>query len=272
MERLSNLNRIQRIIYKANYCRTFEKNVQKAVTQQLIKCPVYLSIGQELTPAIFSEFFSDVLIFAQHRAHSTYLCFGGNPDELIQKLLWSKEGSASIQIKGKMIGHSGLMGDQVPIAVGAALNTTKTILTFIGDASAEEDYVFGAMGFASTRKLPIIFVVEDNNLSILTEKKTRRNWEICDVSRALNINSFLCTDSIDDLGTLLFNNSLLKTKELPLLFNVITNRLCWHAGTGMNEGEFDRLNEENKKYDQVNELQKVAIEDANEVWKKYLTP
>ena len=41
----------------------------------------------------------------------------------------------------------------------------------MGDASAEEDYVLGALGWASTKKLPILFIVEDNNLSILTEKK-----------------------------------------------------------------------------------------------------
>ena len=42
----------------------------------------------------------------------------------------------------------------------------------MGDASAEEDYVLGALGWAATKKLPILFIVEDNNLSILTEKKS----------------------------------------------------------------------------------------------------
>lgn len=266
MERLPSLAQIQSILYKANFCRSFELNVQKAVDKRIITCPVYLSIGQELTPAIFSEFFPDALIFAQHRAHSTYLCFGGNPDELIQKLLNSKEGSASIQIKGRMVGHSGFMGDQVPIAVGAAFNTNKPVITFMGDASAEEDYVFGAMGFASTKKLPIIFVVEDNNLSILTEKKVRRNWEITSVSEALKIPSFTCNDSISELGPDLLNNN-----EYPLLFNVLSTRLCWHAGSGMNNYGFDRLKEENEVYKTLREIQTQGIMDANNLWKKYLT-
>ena len=42
----------------------------------------------------------------------------------------------------------------------------------MGDASAEEDYALGALGWASTKELPILFIVEDNNLSILTEKKS----------------------------------------------------------------------------------------------------
>ena len=46
---------------------------------------------------------------------------------------------------------------------------------------AEEDYVLSALGWAATKNLPILFVVEDNNLSILTEKKVRRVWEMDDV-------------------------------------------------------------------------------------------
>ena len=46
--------------------------------------------------------------------------------------------------------------------------TGKPTIIFLGDAP-EEDYVLGAMGWAS-KKLPIIFVIEDNNFSILTEK------------------------------------------------------------------------------------------------------
>ena len=48
----------------------------------------------------------------------------------------------------------------------------KTNNSFLGDASAEEDYVLTSLGWASTKKLPILFIVEDNNLSILTEKKS----------------------------------------------------------------------------------------------------
>ena len=47
----------------------------------------------------------------------------------------------------------------------------------------EEDYVLAALGWASFKKLPILFVVEDNNMSIKTEKKIRRHWEMSDVAR-----------------------------------------------------------------------------------------
>ena len=43
-------------------------------------------------------------------------------------------------------------------------------------------------------KLPILFIVEDNNLSILTEKKTRRHWEMHDVAKGFKMKSY----NIDD--------------------------------------------------------------------------
>ena len=80
-------------------------------------------------------------------------------------------GSASIQSKEiNMFRHDGHMGTQAPIAVGACFNQ-KTNNSFLGDASAEEDYVLASLG-GINKKLPILFIVEDNNLSILTEKKS----------------------------------------------------------------------------------------------------
>ena len=86
------------------------------------------------------------------------------------------------------------MGSQVPIAVGHCYSTRKPTIVTMGDASAEEDYVMGALGWASTKNLPILFIVEDNNLSILTEKKIRRNWEMDDVAKAFKMKGY----NIDD--------------------------------------------------------------------------
>ena len=177
-----NLNR--KIIEKVALCRNFEEQVFENIKNKIIKLPVYLSAGQEFTPATLSEIILGQLkvkplIFAQHRAHSTYLSFGGNIKKLIYELLGDKRGcaygmggSASIHDPSiNMFGHDGHMGTQVPIGVGSCFVSKKPTIIFMGDASAEEDYVLGALGWASTKKLPVLFVVEDNNFSILTEKK-----------------------------------------------------------------------------------------------------
>ena len=98
-----------------------------------------------------------------------------------------------------MFGHDGHMGTQVPIGTGACFESKKPTIVFMGDASAEEDYVLGALGWASTKKLPILFIVEDNNLSILTEKKVRRNWHMHDVAKSFKMKGFDISDNPLDI-------------------------------------------------------------------------
>src|SRR3989344_1430986 len=183
-------------------CRNFEFNVKKVFDQGLIKMPFYLSLGQESVAAALSVAFKNPAIFAQHRAHDLYLANGGDITQLIDELLHRPTGcargmggSASIHSPEiGMFGHDGLMGTQIPISVGFALATGKKTLAIMGDASAEEDYVLGAMAYASHKKLPVLFVCMDNNLSILTEVKVRRNWRIADVASAFGMASAEITD------------------------------------------------------------------------------
>ena len=171
------------IFKKASLCRNFELELFNKVQEKIIKFPVYLSAGQEFIASTIAVKMNEIGvrpdIFIQHRGHSTYLAFGGDIFQLIDEMLGRKSGcsfgmggSASIQSKEKNIyGHDGLMGNQVPIGVGACFASKLPTIVFVGDSAAEEDYSLSAIGWASTKKLPILFIVEDNNLSILTEKK-----------------------------------------------------------------------------------------------------
>src|SRR5438876_373631 len=58
--------------------RAFEMETARVHQAGAIKMPVYLSVGQEIVPAAISAVSKEFLIFAQHRAHSYYLSFGGN--------------------------------------------------------------------------------------------------------------------------------------------------------------------------------------------------
>lgn len=219
--------------------RSFEFEVARAFDQKAIKAPVYLSVGQEHIPAAIASAHREWLIFAQHRAHSYYLSFGGDPVGLIDELLHRETGcargmggSASLHDpRIGMFGHSGLMGDNVPIAVGAALMAKKPTLAVVGDAALEEDYVFGAMGFAVTKRAPVLFICEDNDLSILTPVAARRTWSMVDVAAGLGMPS---VDIADD-PWLIAHHVGLFVPQLPCFINIRTCRHLWHAGTG-NDG------------------------------------
>jgi len=265
------------IFKKACLCRAFETKVFKAVQDKEITIPVYLSAGQEYIASTISAYISykkqiNNQIFIQHRGHSTYLAFGGSIESLIYELLGSIKGCAygmggSASIQGKEIslfGHDGLMGSQGPIATGACFGNKKFTLCFAGDAAAEEDYFLASLGWAVTKKLPIWFVVEDNNLSILTEKKYRRSWGMKEVAEGFGMQSF----DIDDNPVSIWEALDQASFDKPALFNINTTRLFWHAGAGIdNHEEFDRHKSFLTKYYNFN-LQQEAENIVNEVWEK----
>ena len=267
------------VFKRAALCRNFEQYVFDGIKNKLFKFPIYLSAGQEYISASIAEVMNqkgiDPNIFIQHRGHSTYLSFDAPIEGLIDELLGRESGcangmggSASIHsVEKNIYGHDGLMGSQVPIAVGHCYKTKHPTIVYMGDASAEEDYVLGAMGWASTKKLPILFVVEDNNLSILTEKRVRRNWEMADVAKAFNMTG---VEIEDDPWAI--KAALTHVFEGPMLINVNTHRKFWHSGAGIDdENIFDRYEEEKKWFgNEGQEIHKFYKEKVEVMWKQQL--
>lgn len=250
-------------------CRAFEVSTFKQVKKGNIKIPVYLSAGQETIPCSIKAFCDQVkvkpLIFGQHRCHSIYLAFGGDPTALIDELLGLESGcargmggSASIHSpKINMFGHDGLMGSNVPIGVGACFASKKPTVVFVGDAAGEEDYALAAYGWAATKNIPILFIIEDNNLSILTKKKVRRSWEIQDVSRSMGIQSENITDNPTDIFLALEGYNF----NRPMVLNINTVRMFWHSGAGTDGTPRDLLENEDITHE---------LEMFDSLWEKRL--
>ena len=268
-----------KVFNRASLCRNFDEVVFKKLQDKTITYPTYLSVGQEYIASSIAQVMEDKGIepdiFIQHRGHATYLSFGGSIVQLIDELLGRKSGcangmggSASIHSKEKNIyGHDGLMGSQVPIGVGSCYVSKKPTIVFMGDSSAEEDYVFSSIGWAATKNIPILFVVEDNNLSILTKKKVRRSWEIDDVAKGFGVDAYNISDDPDDIEKHL--NGVFKK---PMLLNIRTIRKYWHAGAGIDDPNvFDRYEHEREQLGEKAKLLHETNEKViTELWQKQL--
>ena len=264
--------------------RAFEVSVFEQIKLGNIKFPAYLSAGQEYISATIAVALEEAgvtqrQIFIQHRGHSIYLSFGGDIDKLVLELLGDKRGcangmggSASIHsVEANIYGHDGLMGSQGPISTGMCYANKMPTIWFTGDAAVEEDYFLASIGWASTKKLPIIFVVEDNNLSILTEKKVRRNWEMHDVAKAFKMKAFDINDDPQEIFNCLdFENGIFSE---PMLLNINTNRMFWHSGAGIDDPDiFDRHQSFGEDFTSSyrENIQNKYNNFVSEVWKKYL--
>lgn len=262
-------------------CRYFDLGLIEAINNGFINYQVYLSLGQESIAAALSLPLRDYMIFAQHRCHAVYLASGGDPVKLRDELLGllsgtsgGRAGSNCLQYHENgitMFGHHGLIGENVPQGVGAALGSGLPTVCFFGDGAAEEDYVLSAMGFAATHKLPVFFVCEDNNLSILTPVATRRSWRMADVARSFGM--YACELS-DDPWTM-FTKADEMRNNLPVFLNCFTCRANWHVGVGVDgPPEWDRfglVKEDLKKtgvIEDANRIEDVVRSSMEELWDK----
>src|SRR6185503_10845286 len=78
-----------------------------------------------------------------------------------------------------MAGTSAIVGGAVPIAAGAALaaqmkGEDRVVVVFIGDATTEEGVTSESLNFAALKKVPVIFLCENNFYSVQSPLATRQ--------------------------------------------------------------------------------------------------
>lgn len=273
------INIQKKIFKKMSYIREFELQAYKNRKEGKFRTLIYLCLGQESIYASTEQAIKKAAIFGQHRGHGIYLAYGGNPKKLVDELIGLTSGTNKgmggsppiFDRKIGMFGHVGLIGDQVPVAAGYSLvNKNKITITFFGDGAAEEDYVLATFGFAKKNNLNMLFICDDNDLSVLTPTKVRRNWNISEVAKSFGITSL---DISDDPLTIYKSINLLK-KKLPALLNIRTCREYWHEGAGKDKPHknfWSRYEIVRKKlYDFGFQKFITKTETENKIWAKKL--
>ncbi|MDO8435968.1 MAG: thiamine pyrophosphate-dependent dehydrogenase E1 component subunit alpha [bacterium] len=156
--------------------RRFEERAGELVAKGEIKTPCHLYIGEEAVAAgVCQALERDDYIFGNHRSHGHYIAKGGDIKSLMAELFCkatgcSKGKGGSMHIIAPEIGLLGtppIVAASIPIAVGTALassikNENKVSVSFFGDGATNEGVFYESLNFAALKKLPIIFVCENN--------------------------------------------------------------------------------------------------------------
>jgi TPP-dependent pyruvate/acetoin dehydrogenase alpha subunit len=168
--------------------RMVEERIAALYSEEEMRCPVHLSIGQEATAVgVCSVLGKSDSVFSGHRSHAHYLAKGGNLKALIAEL-YGKETGCSKGIGGSMhltdtdsgfVAASPIVGSTVPIAVGAAMalnyrSQGNIVVVFLGDGAMETGVVYESINFAVLKNLPIIFVCENNFYSVYSPMSVRQ--------------------------------------------------------------------------------------------------
>lgn len=242
--------------------RMVEEEVANRYSQQQMRCPVHLSIGQESTPVGVCEALlpTDYMV-GTHRAHAHYLAKGGDLKALISELYGKVTGCTRgqggsmhlIDLKAGFMGATSIVAGTVPVGVGLALgakmNGEKRIsIIGIGDTVLEEGAFHEAANFASLKKLPVLFMCENNFYSCYSPLSNRQpNRPLTDVAIAHGMPHYqIDGNNVFEIYTsMLPIAERLRAGEGPVFIEFKTYRFIEHCGPN---------NDDNLKYRDENEL------------------
>jgi pyruvate dehydrogenase E1 component alpha subunit len=256
-------------LFEETQSRVFKAGEQEGFT--------HLYLGAEaVASGVCSNLNKDDFITSTHRGHGHMIAKGGDLKKMMAELYGRSTGtcqgrSGSLHIADRSIGvlgANGIVGDGNPIAVGAGysikLRKTKQVaVSFFGDGATNQGTFHESVNMAASFDLPVIFVIENNQLSCGVP-----TGEVCKVLENLGDRAAaygIPGENIDGTDVLQVYTTSKKAVERarsgkgPTLINCKTSRHHGHF-----EGDVDiRTNEEVEealKIDPVNKIENRMLE------------
>lgn len=177
--------RLYRSLYRI---RRVEEGIARAYPSDKIKSPVHLSIGQEAASVGVCEALKPRdIVFGTYRGHALYLAKGGDLKQMLAELFGKRTGCARgkggsmhlISVETGMLGASAVVGTTIANALGYAYamkyqQKDALVASFFGDGATEEGVFGESLNFAVLKRLPILFVCENNRYAIHTHQTQRQ--------------------------------------------------------------------------------------------------
>ena len=144
-----------------------------------------------------------------------------------------------IDLKCNFMGSSAIVGNSIPIGVGLALSSklkkTKQIsFVFLGDGATEEGVFYESVNFAILKKLPVIFVCENNLYSVYSPLTVRqpKNRDLAKMCSSLGIKSLKCdgNDAVKSYKTFSKVINKIRLNQEPYFIEFETYRWLEHCG------------------------------------------
>ena len=237
------LRRIQRI-------RITEETIAQRYAEWKMRCPTHLCTGQEaIGAAVGLVLRQDDFMLSTHRSHGHYLGKGGNINKMIAEIYTKSTGCSggkggSMHLIDKQVnfmGSTSIVGGTIPVAVGLGLSisikgTDQVSCVFFGDGAVEEGVFYESINFAVLKRLPVLFICENNFYSVYSPLRVRQpaGRSIHQMVEAMGIASY-CGDGndvlavYDQVSTTVDN---IRQGNGPCFFEFHTYR--WHEHCGPN--------------------------------------
>ena len=156
--------------------RLFEDEIFRLFLANEVEGTTHLYQGQEaIAVGVCSALRRGDMIAATYRGHGACLAMGSEPEPLFAELLGRETGLNGgrggtmnvVDLEHGVVGCFGIVGGSIAAATGLALASQLSrdgtvAAAFFGDGATNQAYFHECLNFAGTRKLPVVYVCENN--------------------------------------------------------------------------------------------------------------
>ena len=172
----------QRLLRQMLLIRRFEERTEEQYTRARIGGYCHLAIGEEAANVGAIEPLEDGdYLFASYRDHGAAIAVGSEPYRIMAELFGKATGVAGgyggsmhlLDVQRNFLGGWGIVGGQLPIAVGAALALSykklpNAVLCQLGEGATNIGAFHESLNLAAIWNLPIVFQVINNRYGMGT--------------------------------------------------------------------------------------------------------
>jgi pyruvate dehydrogenase E1 component alpha subunit len=260
--------------------RKFEEKAAQLYGQQKIKGFCHLYIGQEaIVAGTMSAIEKEDKLITAYRDHGHALACGLSADSVMAELFGKVTGctkgkGGSMHMFSKehnFFGGHGIVGGQIPLGAGMAFaekyNGTKNIsLCYMGDGAVRQGSLHETFNMAMLWKLPVIFIVENNNYAMGTSvERTTNMMDIYKMGCAYEMPSF----QVDGMSCEAVHEAIAEAAERarkgdgPTFLELKTYR---YKGHSMSDPAKYRTKEELNEYREKDPIEQVRTTIIKKKW------
>lgn len=176
------------LLFQMRRIRHVEQEIARRYGEGKMRCPTHLSIGQEaVSAAVGLALRATDLAVSGHRAHAHYLGKGGGLPAMLAEIYGRIDGCSrgkggSMHLIDESVGFMGstaIVAGTIPVGVGLAYGmkckqADQVSCVFHGDAAVEAGVFFESVNFAVVKKLPVLFLCENNLYSVYSPLSVRQ--------------------------------------------------------------------------------------------------
>jgi 2-oxoisovalerate dehydrogenase E1 component len=189
-------------LYQACQVRFVEEELLRLFSAGKLHGTTHTCIGQEMSAVVLAECLDRKrdIIHSNHRCHGHYLAWTDDVEGLIAEVMGKRTGvcgglGGSQHLHAERFFSNGIQGGIVPVSAGLAFAAKLAgqggiVAACIGDGTLGEGVVYETFNIAAKWRLPLLFVLENNQYAQSTSQRETLAGDICDRPSAFGIPTF----------------------------------------------------------------------------------